>query len=156
MSLTITSRAFQNGIEIPKIHTWEGEDISPPLSWEGEPKHTVTFALIMEDEDTDPPFTHWIVYNLPADCHSLEKIMPIEKKLKNRAIQGKNDFGKYGYKGPCPPKGERHQYVFRLFALKKKLSPESANTREDFYQAIEGHIIDKATYKGTYKLNKQN
>ncbi|HYX06316.1 MAG TPA: YbhB/YbcL family Raf kinase inhibitor-like protein, partial [Bacteroidales bacterium] len=84
-------------------------------------------------------------------CNELEAIMPIAKKLDNGAIQGKNDMGKYGYGGPCPPKGETHRYFFRIFALKKKLAPESANTRETFYQQIEGNILDQAAYMGTFK-----
>ena len=95
MPFTITSTAFQYGARIPAVHTCDGDNVSPPLRWEGEPRGTVSFALIMEDRDAaGGTFTHWIVYNLPADCHELVKIIPIEKKLKNGAIQGKNDFGK--------------------------------------------------------------
>jgi Raf kinase inhibitor-like YbhB/YbcL family protein len=82
--------------------------------------------MIMEDPDApDGTFTHCILYSLPADCHQLKKIIPIQNKLSYGAIQAKNDFGKTGYRGPCPPKGEEHRYYFRFFAMKKKLPPES-------------------------------
>jgi Raf kinase inhibitor-like YbhB/YbcL family protein len=153
MGFEISSPAFENGAKIPIVHSCNGEDVSPLLRWEGEPKGTVTFALIMEDPDAPGgTFTHWIIYNLPSDCHELEKIIPIKKKLDNKAIQGKNDFGKTGYSGPCPPKGEEHRYFFRIYALKKKLSPESANNGLSFHQAIKGLILDKAEYMGRFRI----
>lgn len=152
MAFSITSKAFENGASIPAVHTCDGEDVSPPLYWDGEPKGTVTFALIMEDHDAPGGvFTHWIVYNLPHDCHHLDKIVPMRKHLENKASQGQNDFGKVGYRGPCPPKKAEHRYSFRIFALKRKLNPETANTRTAFYQAIKGHILDEAEYMGHYR-----
>lgn len=151
MKFTISCKAFENGRTIPVEHTCDGDDISPGIWWEGEPKGTVTYAMIMEDPDApDGTFTHWIIYNLPADCHNLEKIVPIQKNLDNGAIQGKNDFGKIGYKGPCPPKGEEHRYYFRIFALKKKLPPESIHSGPEFYEVINGLVLGSAEYVGTY------
>jgi Raf kinase inhibitor-like YbhB/YbcL family protein len=151
MKFIISCIAFENGHTIPVEHTCDGDDISPAVWWEGEPKGTVTYAMIMEDPDApDGTFTHWILYNLPADCHNLEKIIPIQKNLDNGAIQGKNDFGKIGYRGPCPPKGEEHRYYFRIFALKKKLPPESISNGAEFYEAIHGLILERAEYMGKY------
>lgn len=151
MAFNISTPAYENGANIPVEHTCEGDDISPPVRWDGEPKGTAYFALIMEDPDAPGgTFTHWIVYNLPPDCHELEKIIPVERHLENNAIQGKNDFGNIGFNGPCPPKGEEHRYFFRIFALKKKLPPESIDSGEQFYQAMNGLILDKAEYMGKY------
>ncbi|MFW5760097.1 MAG: YbhB/YbcL family Raf kinase inhibitor-like protein [Cyclobacteriaceae bacterium] len=151
MAFNISTPSYENGANIPVEHTCEGDDISPPVRWDGEPKETVSFALIMEDPDAPGgTFTHWIVYNLPSDCHELEKIIPIERHLENNAIQGKNDFGKIGFNGPCPPKGEEHRYFFRIFALKKKLPPESIDNGEQFYEAMNGLVLDKAEYMGKY------
>lgn len=151
MAFTITSTAFEHGANIPKEHTCDGDDVSPALKWEGEPAGTLTYALIMEDPDAPGgTFTHWIVYNLPKDCHKLEKIIPIQKHLDNKAAQAKNDFGKIGYRGPCPPGGSEHRYFFRIFALKKKLPPESVKNGKEFYEALNGLILDKAEYMGKY------
>ena len=110
MAFNITTTAFEEGAFFPVQHTCDGDNTSPPLRWDDVPKGAVSFALILEDPDAPGGvFTHWIVYNLPADCRELEKIIPIEKNLGNGAIQGKNDFGKYGYGGPCPPKGDVHR-----------------------------------------------
>ncbi len=152
MAFNITSRAFEYGRSIPVEHTCDGDNISPPLHWDEAPVSTVTFALIMEDPDAPGgTYTHWIIYNLPADCRELEKIIPIEKKLDNGAIQTKNDFGKTGYGGPCPPRGSEHRYFFRIFALRKKLPPESITDGQSFYEAINGLSLDKAEYMGKYK-----
>jgi Raf kinase inhibitor-like YbhB/YbcL family protein len=152
MAFNLTSTAFEYGEKIPVKHTCKGEDVPPPLKWDEVPKGTVSFALILEDPDAPGGvFLHWIVYDLPADCRELDGVIPVEKHLKNGAIQGKNDFGKTGYGGPCPPKGETHRYFFRLFALKKKLPPESINRRENFYKAIKNITLGKAEYMGTFK-----
>ena len=151
MALNLYINAFENGSSFPAEHSCDGDDVSPLVRWDGEPKGTVTFALIMEDPDAPGgTFTHWIVYNLPDDCHELEKVIPIERHIDNGAIQGKNDFGKIGYRGPCPPEGEEHRYFFRLFALKKKLPPESIDSGSEFYQAVNGLVLDKAEYMGKY------
>jgi Raf kinase inhibitor-like YbhB/YbcL family protein len=151
MAMNIYITSFEQGASIPVVHTCDGDDVSPLLRWDGEPKETASFALIMEDPDApDGTFTHWIVYNLPKDCHELEKTIPIKRHLDNKAIQGKNDFGKIGYRGPCPPRGTEHRYFFRIFALRKKLPPESINTGQEFYQSINGLVLDKAEYMGRY------
>lgn len=151
MALSISSTSFEYGVKIPVLHTCDGEDVSPRLQWEGEPKETVSFALIVEDPDASKGiFTHWVVYNLPADCHQLEKINPVQKNLDNGGIQAKNDFGKTGYRGPCPPRGEEHHYYFRIFALRRKLPPESIRNAEQFYKVINGLILDQAEYMGKY------
>jgi Raf kinase inhibitor-like YbhB/YbcL family protein len=152
MALQLTSTAFENGVDIPVKHTCDGEDVSPPLRWEGEPDATVSFALIMEDPDApNGTFTHWIVYNMPPDVHELEEGIPLQVKLSNGGQHASNDFGKKGYGGPCPPKGEEHTYIFRIIALKKKIPPESIQGGEDFYKAVNGLTLGRAEYKGTYR-----
>ncbi|MFW5644864.1 MAG: YbhB/YbcL family Raf kinase inhibitor-like protein [Bacteroidota bacterium] len=153
MAFNLTTPAFEQGASIPEVHSCKGDDTSPLLRWDGEPKGTETFALIMEDPDAPGgTFTHWMVYNLPDDCHELEKVIPIEKHLENGAIQAKNDFGKIGYGGPCPPEGEEHRYFFKIFALNRQIPRESINSREDFLEAIDGYILDEAEYMGKFRL----
>ena len=40
--------------------------------------------------------------------------------VADSGLQGKNDSGKLGYTGPCPPSG-RHRYFARLYALRQQL-----------------------------------
>lgn len=152
MVFNISSTAFEEGFMIPAVHTCDGDDLSPQLHWDEEPSGTVSFALIMEDPDAPGgTFTHWIIYNLPPDVHSLEKITPIKNNLDNGGIQSKNDFGKIGYSGPCPPEGEEHRYFFKIYALNKKLSPQSIGDSWTFYDAIKGAVLAEAEYMGTYR-----
>lgn len=152
MSINVTSPRFEKGKPIPRKFTCDGDDISPLIRWDGLPKATVSVALLMDDPDApNGTYTHWIVYNLPADSEGLEEIVPIQKNLDNGAIQGKNDFGKYGYGGPCPPQGETHRYFFKVFALDKKLDQEDGSDRGTLLQSIKGCIIDQGEYMGTYK-----
>jgi Raf kinase inhibitor-like YbhB/YbcL family protein len=151
MALSISSTAFESGYKIPVAHTRDGDDISPPLSWDGEPKGTRSFAIIMDDPDAPGgTFTHWMIYNIPSESHILEKSVPIKINLDNGAVQAKNDFGKIGYGGPSPPKGEEHRYFIKIFALKKKLRPQSIQSDEDFYKQIKDHVLDKGEYMGKY------
>lgn len=153
MAFNLTSKAFEYGATIPEKHTCKGEDTPPPLRWDEAPKGTVSFALVLEDPDAPGgTFLHWLIYNLPPDTDELEGVTPVEKHLKNGAYQAKNDFRKIGYNGPCPPKGEEHRYFFRLYALKKKLPPESINRMEDFHKAISGITLDKAEYMGKFRI----
>lgn len=155
MAFNISSTAFESGKSISAKNTCDGDDISPQLYWDEVPKDAVTLALIMEDPDAPGgTFTHWILYNIPPNTKGLDANISQQKTLKDSSIQGENDFNRYGYGGPCPPKGEEHRYFFRLFALNKKLMPGSANGREEFYQAIKGNTIAEAEYMGLYKRNR--
>lgn len=156
MAFEITTTAFEYGARIPVIHTCDGDDISPPLRWEGEPKETVTFALIVEDPDAPGgTYTHWILYNIPSGVHYIDKTEAIGKSLDSGGSHARNDFGKYGYGGPCPPKGEEHRYFFRIYALRKKLQPESIKDGTGFHKAIKEFVIDKAEYMGKYSRIKK-
>jgi len=110
--LSLSSDAFQNGQPIPAYHTCDGADRSPPLSWGEPPPGTKSFALIIDDPDAPTgTFRHWGAFDIPA---STRRIGPGQEVGK----QAVNDFGKTGYGGPCPPKGDHpHRYRFKLFAL---------------------------------------
>lgn len=152
MSINVTTPRFEYGEMIPEKHTCDGDDISPLIRWDNVPKATVSLVLLMDDPDAPGGvFTHWIAYNLPGEDGQLEEIIPKEKNLENGGIQGKNDFGDYGYGGPCPPKKENHRYFFRVFALDKKLAQEDGANRNSLLQAMEGSIIDQGEFMGRYR-----
>ena len=152
MAIEVTTPRFEHGEMIPEKFTCDGDNISPLIRWDNLPKGTISVALLLDDPDAPGGvFTHWIVYNLPGNLTELEEITPKAKNLDNGAIQGKNDFGDYGYGGPCPPEGETHHYYFRIFALSRKLEPEDGSNRNTLLQAMEGNIIDEGEYMGRYK-----
>ena len=117
MELTIRSSAFAHGGMIPKKFTCDGADISPSLSWSKGPEETKSYALISDDPDAPMgTWVHWVIYNLPASVKELTENVPKTGQLDNGALQGKNDFGNFGYGGPCPP-GGTHRYYFKVYAL---------------------------------------
>jgi Raf kinase inhibitor-like YbhB/YbcL family protein len=123
MALQITSPDFSAGEAIPKKFTCDGPDVSPKLTWNEPPAKTQSFALIMDDPDAPVgTWVYWVLYDLPADTRELPEGVAKQEQLVSGARQGKNDFGKIGYGGPCPPGGKPHRYFFKLYALDGKLN----------------------------------
>jgi Raf kinase inhibitor-like YbhB/YbcL family protein len=151
MSIELLSTAFQNGQPIPRPYTADGRNISPPLEWRGPPGSTDSLALICEDPDAPRgTFTHWVLFNLPAQTRELSEGVPPEATLANGAIQGRNDFGKVGYGGPSPPAGKPHRYLFKLFALARQLDLQPGATGSQLWEAMKGHVLDEGQLVGTY------
>lgn len=150
--LHLTSSAFQPESDIPPEFTCDGRNISPELSWSGAPSATKSFALVMHDPDAPVPggFTHWLVYNIPANVNHLPEHVPNQDVLSGGGVQAKNDGGKYGYMGPCPPSGT-HRYYFRLYALDTTLDPNAGLSKTALEKAIEGHVLAQAELLGRYK-----
>jgi Raf kinase inhibitor-like YbhB/YbcL family protein len=153
MALTLESPSFDPGSFIPTRYAKEGDNVSPPLAWKGEPKETKSFVLLVEDPDAPDPrapkriFTHWIVYNMPNLAHELTEDAS-RLGLPRRAEQGVNDWGDTAYGGPQPPIGV-HRYFFKLYALDTEL-PMHSYHRDELLRAIEGHVLDQAELVGTF------
>jgi Raf kinase inhibitor-like YbhB/YbcL family protein len=149
MTIQLQSSAFKDGGPIPKLYTCDGKDVSPPLSWTGVPEAAKSLALICDDPDAPRgTWTHWMTFNIPPDTRELPEGVPPEPRW-GAATQGKNDFGKPGYGGPCPPRGTHH-YIFRLYALDTTLDPASADTKDRLIQAMRDHILAEGRLVGTY------
>jgi Raf kinase inhibitor-like YbhB/YbcL family protein len=155
MALTLSSTSFTHQGEIPSQYTCEGKDVSPPLAWSGAPEKTKSFALIVDDPDAPDPkapkrvYVHWVLYNLPASASGLpEAVKPA--KLPAGTKEGKNDWGRTGYGGPCPPIG-RHRYFHKLYALDTVLADLGTPTKKELEAAMEGHILARAELIGTYQ-----
>ncbi|MDQ2696040.1 MAG: YbhB/YbcL family Raf kinase inhibitor-like protein, partial [Pseudomonadota bacterium] len=111
MSLILTSPAFAAGGPIPSLYTCDGRDISPPLEWSGLPQGTQSLALIVDDPDAPDPaapktvWVHWVLYNIPPTAAGLAEGIAT---LPAGAREGRNDWRRTGYGGPCPPIGRHH------------------------------------------------
>ncbi|MBW8308942.1 MAG: YbhB/YbcL family Raf kinase inhibitor-like protein [Candidatus Paracaedibacteraceae bacterium] len=148
MPLSLTSAVFQEGEVIPSRYTCEGENISPPLQWEGVPSEVESFVLIMDDPDAPAGvWDHWILFNLPKD---LRNIQENERNFSSDTKKGINSWGKLDYGGPCPPSGAHH-YFFKLYALSKKLELRDASRKSEIEKAMRGHILAQAQLVGVYK-----
>jgi Raf kinase inhibitor-like YbhB/YbcL family protein len=151
MSLQISSTAFSAGETIPKKFTCDGPDVSPRLAWTEPPANTQSFALIMDDPDAPAgTWVHWVLYGLPAATKELPEGVAKQEQLSSGARQGRNDFGKIGYGGPCPPPGKPHRYFFKLYALDTKLSLKAGATKAGVEHAMKGHILAQAELIGRY------
>jgi Raf kinase inhibitor-like YbhB/YbcL family protein len=148
--LTLSSSSLQDG-RVPKEFTCDGEDKSPQLDWTGAPSGTETFALTVTDPDAPgSTFTHWVIYNLPANSTGLPEGVPKQGQLANGSRQGKTDFGKIGYGGPCPPPGRPHRYVFSLYALNTKIDVPSGAPRSHVESALQGHVLARSELTARY------
>ena len=142
--LKITSSAFQQGGNIPPKFTCTGSDTSPPLQIAGVPSEAKSLVLIADDPDAPGGvFTHWLVWNIPPQTNS------ISEGSAPKGVHGTNDFGKSGYKGPCPPPGT-HRYSFKVFALDRELDLRSGAKRSQVDAAIKGHVIAQGELVGRY------
>ena len=140
---SLSSSAFRPGGTIPRVYTCDGRNVSPPLRWTEPPAGTRSFAILMDDPDAPVgTFTHWIGWGIPAKARAL--------RVGQRApAEGRNDAGRIGYIGPCPPSGV-HRYVFRLNALKAPLRLAPGASRAAFLRALRGRALSTATLIGRY------
>jgi Raf kinase inhibitor-like YbhB/YbcL family protein len=151
MPLTIRSTAFEAGGPIAQLYTCDGRDVSPPLRWDNVPDATRSFALICDDPDAPMgTWVHWVIYGIPAGVRQLPEGVPVRDTLGDGSQQGRNDFGKTGYGGPCPPRGKPHRYYFRLYALDDELSLAPGLSKKALLKAIDGHVLAEAELYGTY------
>jgi Raf kinase inhibitor-like YbhB/YbcL family protein len=157
MPVKVTSPAFKEGEMIPKQYTCDGVDESPPLAWDGVPALAKSIALICDDPDAPRgTWVHWVLYDLPSETKGLPAAVGHDGKLPNGAKQGKNDFGKLGYGGPCPPSRWRvsasgtHRYFFRVYALDTNLTLEPGATKAELLRAMEGHTVAEGQLMSRY------
>jgi Raf kinase inhibitor-like YbhB/YbcL family protein len=149
--IPISSPAFGDGGGIPVQYTADGRNDSPPLEWGDPPAETRSFALVCDDPDAPRgTFTHWVVWNLPADCRRLGSGQPPAGSMDGGARQGKNGFGRLGYGGPAPPPGPQHRYLFKLYALNTVLGLDGGASKENLLEAIRNHVIGEGILTGMY------
>jgi Raf kinase inhibitor-like YbhB/YbcL family protein len=152
--MRLTSTAFRDRGSIPRRYTADGADLSPPLSWSDVPPGTRSLALIVDDPDAPDPsaplrtWVHWVVADLPPDQPGLpEGVEPIPG-----AHLGLNDSKHTGWDGPAPPIG-RHRYVFKLYALDRRLDLPRP-TKNEVERAMAGHVLAEARLVGTYQRER--
>src|SRR5262245_3661450 len=149
--IELSSSAFLFGGLIPRDYTADGRDISPPLRIGDVPASTQSVALVCEDPDAPHGlFTHWVIFNLPADTRELGVGIARKATLPNGTAQGTNDFGMAGYGGPSPPAGPSHRYVFRVFALDAWLELPPGATHDELISAMTNHVLGRGELLGVY------
>ena len=134
----------------------DGENVSPPLSWNLMPE-AETFALVVEDPDApgDRPFVHWIIWDIPGTCAELPRGVSSDGPISEPqgAIQGRNDAGTFGWYGPKPPMGHGvHHYHFQLFALGKRLGMGPQTNLYDLLNALKGNTVASGELVGLFEV----
>lgn len=151
MTLQLKSLDFAAGATIPKQFTCEGADLSPSLEWNAPPPNTQSLVLIVDDPDAPVgTWVHWVLFNLPASIRSLPQNFRKSEQSADGTRQGRNDFGKIGYGGPCPPPGKSHRYFFKLYALDATLDLKPGASKKDVERAMQGHILAQGETMGRY------
>ena len=157
MPFALVSPAFHDRSPIPARFTCDGADVSPPLGVLDPPPEALSLVLICDDPDAPGgTFVHWVLYNLPPDTRSLPEGVPAFEILRELggARQGKSDFHRIGYGGPCPPPGTPHHYEFRLYALDVLLTLKGGPAKADVERAMEGHVLAMSRLVGVYQRGK--
>ena len=153
MAFAISSSSFPNHGKIPAKFTCDGNDVSPALSWTPPPAGVQSLALIADDPDARVgTWTHWVLFDLPVTSRGVPENLPKIEQLPNQSgYQGRNDFGRTGYGGPCPPAGKPHRYFFKLYALDRQMKLKSGVSKQELEQAMRRHILGQSEWMGTYR-----
>ena len=157
-SMKLTSSGFADPQSIPKLYTCEGKDVSPPLAWSGVPAKARSLALIVDDPDAPDPaaprmtWVHWVLYDIPVTVSGLSE-GTTSSALPKGTLEGRNDWDRTGYGGPCPPVG-RHRYFHKLYALDTVLPDLQEPNKAALEKAMKGHVIAETQLVGTYQKGK--
>ncbi len=151
MAMTLTSPAFAHEGGIPKRHTCDGADLSPPLVFSGVPAGAASLALVCDDPDAPGGvWDHFVLYNLSPGTPGLPEGLHEAERYQDGSLSGRNSWGRLGYGGPCPPRGT-HRYYFTLYALSALLDLAPGATKADVLRAAKDHILAAATLMGRYR-----
>jgi Raf kinase inhibitor-like YbhB/YbcL family protein len=133
---------------VPRRFACIGEDLSPEFVWGDPPAGTQSLALLFDDPGA--PWIHWLAYNLPPDLRGLQEDIPAGETLPVGGLQGINSWGSQDYRGPCPPEGETHTYVFTLYAVDILLPTDKPLTKLTMQNAMEGHILAQTEVRADF------
>ena len=131
--------------------------LAPALAWSDLPKGTRSLVLIVDDPDVPDPaapqreWVHWVLYSIPPGASGLPEAVSAAR-LPPGTREGKNDWDRLGYGGPCPPIG-RHRYFHKLYALDVELPDLRQPTKAVLLEAMQGHVLESAELIGTYQKN---
>ncbi len=157
IKLALSSSSFSNGDSIPYIFTCKvSKQRFPQLSWRQPDQKMSGYALIMDDPDAVPVvgkvWNHWVLYNIHTVVDNLYLGENPLGPLPAGTFRGTNSAGDTTYIGPCPPVGQKHTYVFTLYGLDlTNLGLPRGATSAQVREAMKGHILDSAVYKGTFE-----
>jgi Raf kinase inhibitor-like YbhB/YbcL family protein len=129
------------------MFTCDGTDATPRVRWTAPPLTARSFALRMSDLDTPAPgFTHWLLYGISPEARN-----SFPEGNQPAPSEGRNDFGRNGYGGPCPPPGRAHRYELVVYALDRQVSDGAGLTLDQFNARVTGHVVASGRLEATYQ-----
>jgi Raf kinase inhibitor-like YbhB/YbcL family protein len=137
--LDVSSAAFGPGDPIPRQFTCDGANVPPPVHWAGAAGRGSVVVLMVDTDAND--FVHWLLYDLGGRSGTVGG-------ASTMGDEGRNDFGRTGYGGPCPPHGEAHHYVITVYEFAPAPSPMQPGERVG--DIIRGDPIAEGSLTGTY------
>jgi Raf kinase inhibitor-like YbhB/YbcL family protein len=155
-ALTVTSEQFKDGDVIPDsaAHTdVGGANRSPQLSWTEGAAGTKSYAITCWDPDapTTVGFCHWVRFDIPAECTSLDEGAATTDQL---GTDGFTDWGESAYGGMAPPAGDQaHHYQFTVYALDVEgTGLDDHTTYAKFRFATKDHVLASGALVGLYAV----
>jgi len=150
--MALVSPDFNPGETIPERFTCDGDNVSPAFRWTGVPEGTKELLLVCDDPDAPGGvFHHWAAYGIAPETSFLRSGFGAAS-MEPGFMQAVNDFGRPGYGGPCPPKGDKpHSYHFRLSALREKITSAAPGaTCLEIMVLSRPHVIEFVELVGLY------
>ena len=145
-SMLLTSPSFENNGLIPAKFTCDGGDINPELYVQNVPDGAKSLALIMDDPDAPGRvFIHWLVWNIDPKTTIIK-----QESRPTGSVEGRTDFGRVGYGGPCPPSGT-HRYFFKLYALDATLDLPAGSGKNELEKTMKGRVLAETELVGLYE-----
>nr|WSX52575.1 YbhB/YbcL family Raf kinase inhibitor-like protein [Streptomyces sp. NBC_00974] len=153
---TVSSADLEPGADLRDAQVLSGGNRSPQLRWEGFPEGTKSFAVTCFDPDapTGSGFWHWVLFDLPVSVTELPAGAGSGKfeGLPAGAVHVRNDYGTRDFGGAAPPAGERHRYVFTVYAVDaEKLGPGAEVSPAVVGFNLRFHTLGRAQLIGEYE-----
>jgi len=133
---------------LPVEFTGDGAGVSPPLSWQGAPAGTKSYALIMDHlAPGDEMKSYWVMWDIPARMASLPE------DASEIGQVGVGFRGEAGYEPPHSQGPGDKSYVLHLYALSEvpePAGPVGRVSREALLEAMDGKILGRADLSVVY------
>jgi len=142
-----------NGSALPVKYTCDGEQISPPLTWENPPAGTKSYAIIMIHipPDDEAEHVYIVLYNIPANVDALPEDSRDIGVWGRHSMRGQET----GYTPPCSGGGGIRIYTATIYALTLPEitidAPPGLATMAQLKAAIYGKVIDSTYLDVTYQ-----